>query len=619
MLLLGSRKKTPCVITLLFLLHLYQQAVAALDNKGTEFFIPFLPNYDSNAQALQLHLTAEVATTVTIEYPAKEPTFIASFEITPEKITTVELPLTADNWRPGEIANNTVRAFSTNEFVAYAANLNTTTSDAALALPVDTMNTDYIIASYFPAYGGSQFIVYAAYDNSTVTITSPVSTAFTTAGVPHTLTLSRGEAYYLNGNSNDDLSGTIIEASRPVGVINGTECANVPSDTSACDTVFEVAQPTQSWGKTILSANLPNRPSGSVYRVYASADDTEVTLDNVRLGKINRGEFIETKVIDGDHIFEGSNAIYVVQYMTGQTYQGAVSGDPAMGNMIPIGQFQKDYTFSTIGNGQFALQFLTIIASTSDVGRVQLDGSPIEAKHFNAIADSGFSTAIIELNEGTHTTSSPATSEYGHGITVEGFNSYNSFIYPGGAMFQFLNPIGDANPPICTITDNGVGTANDQRTSEDKNGNGILDDGEDINANGIVDEDTGIFFVELTTSTNTTMAVTPFTPADGTVSFNISQVDEQKAGFAAVSITDGAGNVCSANIAFSANIPMPCDADGDSDVDVDDLWAIVAARNTPADTNEAMDIDQDGTITLNDARLCALQYSHKWCASHELF
>lgn len=599
-------------------------AFAALDNKGNEFLIPFLPNASGVATVLQLHLTSEVVTTVDIQYPVNAPSFITSVNVVPGDITVVNLPASVDNWSTNAVSNNTVRATSNDEFVAYSVNLYPQSSDAALALPVDTMNTDYIVMSYpstFSSYGyNSHFIVYAAYDNTDVTITQSISAYGRTAGVPYTVSLNRGEAFYIQGASNGtngDLSGTIVESTRPVGLVNGNGCTQVPNGTTACDAIYEIAQPTQTWGKSVLTANLPNRAAGSTYRVFASADGTQVSLDGGALGSINRGDYIETGVIPGDHLFEGNQPIYVVQYMTGQDYPGVTrTGDPAMGNMIPAEQYLYDYTFSTVGGNQFASQFLTVIAQDSDVGFVLLDGVAIPGASFSAIGSTGFSSAVIPLTQGAHTTSSPSSSTFGHGITVEGYNPYDSFIYPGGALFGFIDPTGDPYDPVCSFNQaTGTGLATDNHPSEDTNGNDALDPGEDINGNGIIDADTGIFFVELSASTNTALTVDPFIPADGSVGFSVALVDDTQGGTATVTATDGAGNTCSVDIEFGGSVQPPCDLDADGDVDKDDISIIAAARNTPAAGNEALDIDHDGTITLNDARMCVVECTRNRCAT----
>lgn len=593
---------------------------AALDNKGTEFIIPFLPNAQGTATTLQLHLTSETATTVQVDYPVNTPTFSTSVAVTPGNITVVDIPLTADDWTPGAVANNAAIASSSREFVAYTVNLQYQSSDAALALPVDTMNTRYIVASYpavFSSYGYfSQMMAHAAYDNTVVTITPSTNVTGHPAGIPFTVTLNRGEAYYLEGSTNGatgDLSGTLIEASRPIGLINGNECTQIPNGYTACDHIYEFAQPVQTWGSAILAANLPNR-SGSVYRIFASENNTSITRNGISLGTINRGQFIDTGVIAGSHEFTGSNPIYVVQYMPGQNYPGSSSGDPAMGNMIPYAQYLNNYTFSTVGGSQFATQYLTLIAANSDLGSVLLDGVAVPAASFSPISGTGYSSAVLRLAEGVHTTSSPN----GHGITVEGYNSYDSFIYPGGALFQFINPKGDPFNPVCSADADGAGAFNggvtDNHPSEDANNNGVLDAGEDANGNNIIDADTGVFFVELINSTNASLSVDAFTPGDGQVSFVISRPDTNQPGSATVQATDGAGNTCTVDVAFEDEVePLPCDLDADQDVDRNDVNLIRAARNTVASPNDPRDTDKDGMITLNDARMCVVQCTRTNC------
>lgn len=57
-----------------------------------------------------------------------------------------------------------------------------------------------------------------------------------------------------------------------------------------------------------------------------------------------------------------------------------------------------------------------------------------------------------------------------------------------------------------------------------------------------------------------------------------------------------------------------CDIDNDGDVDVNDIDAIFAARGTETQATPALDMNQDGVITVNDARLCVLQCTQPECA-----
>lgn len=85
--------------------------------------------------------------------------------------------------------------------------------------------------------------------------------------------------------------------------------------------------------------------------------------------------------------------------------------------------------------------------------------------------------------------------------------------------------------------------------------------------------------------------------------------------------TDGWAAECtgliSTTITFVADEPQPSipgDLDGDGDVDRDDVNVILVYRNQPASVCPACDIDEDGTITVLDARKIVLMCTRPRCA-----
>ena len=598
-----------------FVLSISSASLAAVDNKGTEFIIAYNPNFDAGV-TIEMHLTSDVATSVDINYPMNAPTFTDTVAVTPGIITVVTLPITAaTNSIANTIQDNAVHVIANEEFVVYTVNRRFQSTDAALALPVDTMNTEYLVSGYLPVFN-SQFAVYASQDATTVTITPTNALLGHVAGIPFDVSLNRGEVYYGSSASSGgggDLTGSVISASRPVGMINGNRCVNVPSGTSACDHIYEVAQPVQSWGLTSAAANLPNRPNGTIYRIVASEDNTEVSINSVVQGTINRSEFIETSSLTGNQFFSADRPIFVTQYMTGQSAFGATLGDPAMGNIIPTEQYLTNYTFSTVGDTQFVEDYLTIIADNADVGSLLLDGVVVPAGSYTAIPGIDFSSAVIPLTDGTHTT----VSSNPHGITVEGFSGFDSYIYPGGALFGFINPTGDPFLPLCSVNTSGdlaSGSISDNTNDEDLNNNGVLDSGEDTNNNGVLDADTGVFFVNVLTSNNASVAVDSFNAGDGQVNVSIMRVDGSLPGNASVEGIDGAGNACLMEVVFDSNVGQMCDVDVDGDIDRLDLRAISLARGQSALPNDPRDSDMNGIISPADVKRCIPQCTASRCA-----
>lgn len=417
---------------------------SVVDNKGREFFVGFLPNFTSFARA-ELHLTSDVPTTATVQYPALLPVFQTSVDVEPGEISIVALPNSVHTgWPSGLILDNTVRVSSPDDLAMVLVNRLGATSDAALALPADALGTEYFVTTYrggfVNANDRSQFLVMALFDGTRVTITptAPLlaSGVLRPTGVPFEITLDRGQGFRGQAPPRADLTGTRIQADRPVSVLNGNICTNVPSNKLACDHIFETAHPVHTWGTSALVTNLPFRPKGSVYRVVAAEDDTEVRLDGALQTILQRGQFLETPSLPDSHLFTASRPIFITQYMTGSAEAGNGIGDPSMANMIPTDQYLTEHTFSTVGGSQFDLHFLSVIARSSSVGSILLDGAPMPPSQFTPIGTTGFSTAVVEIDGGSHTIASPEP----HGITVEGFGLADSYVYPGGARMEFLNP-----------------------------------------------------------------------------------------------------------------------------------------------------------------------------------
>ena len=425
-------------------------ASAQLSSAGNDFIVGFLNNYTGGAN-VELHLTSSVSMSVQVEYPVGT-NLGAPVALTPGNVSIVSIPSSASSgWTTGAPTLNAVRASSVNpsqRFTCYMINRIVFTSDAALALPVDSLGNFYRVITAEPTIGGdqtygSQFVVVATQNGTTVTITpSQNLQSGQPAGVPFNVTLNRGEGWIAVGTTSGatgDLTASTVQSSLPVSVTNGVGCVNI--DCGACDHVFEVAQAVQTWGTGIPAADLPGFDAEGVsYRIMAANNNTTVLQDGVSIGLLNAGEFLTTPRLTGGHFFDGQEAgnpkpIFVVQFMPGCATGICASGDPSIGNIVPAAQYLPAYTFSTVGGGQFLCNFVTIIAKDADVGTLTLDGVTVPAGSFTAIGTSGYSSALVPVDSGSHQTASTN----GHGLTVEGYNGFDSYLYPGGAALEAIN------------------------------------------------------------------------------------------------------------------------------------------------------------------------------------
>lgn len=317
----------------------------------------------------------------------------------------------------------------------------TYTNDAALLLPVNTWSGTFRVVSRehwvysswsYPGF----YAVTASEDNTTVVLTpsatgtSVSASAGVAANGTGTITLHSGDVLQVLTTSGD-LTGTLISADKPVQVIGGHECTNVPWNVTACDHLEEVIPPLQTVGYSYLvTAPLINAstPKARMVRVVATAPNTTITYDPAQGGAptslANAGDHFEINQTAASFMITASEKILVAEYMLGQDAGGDI-GDPAMTLAVAVLQYRSSYLFHAPTN--YSANYVNITAVTG--ATVTLDGAAVGG--FTAIGATGYSVARVQLSNsgnGNHT----ITSTDPFGITVYGYGQYTSYWYPGG-------------------------------------------------------------------------------------------------------------------------------------------------------------------------------------------
>jgi len=536
---------------------------AASGSAGKEFYVAFPPNLTmlSSPGNLSVFITGPKDTQGTVDVDGLD--FHTTFTVQANKVTAIALPKAAQALTARAVSKLGVHILAQDEVTVYGLNQESGSTDGYLALPVNALGMEYYALTYTGLGSSSpaQIALVAPFDNTQVTITPSKAFAATLDGTPFTITLNRGETYLVtNGN---EVTGTRILASAPIGVLCGVDAAHIPTYAEALDHIVEMMPPVSTWGKTFLTVPLATRLNGDFFRVVASEDGTKVTINGVLVATLERGAFFETVLKTRSRIDTSAPAL-LAQFSAGTSFDG-VNGDPFAMMIPPAEQFLSKYTFSTPAQG-FPNSFVNVVVPSGAVANLQLDGVAVDTSHFSPIGDSGFSGGQLPIGAGTHNMDSG--SDLSFGISVYGFGYHDGYGYPGGMSFKSINPVGDPYPPNLrlvplgdviqgTATDsedvnaNGVldtgedlnGNGKIDRRSEDLNGNGKLDAGEDGNANGVLDRDTGIFKVELLPgSSNIKLDVPPFVPGALAVQYSITRIDPTQPGNGTLHVEDGAGN-----------------------------------------------------------------------------
>ncbi|NVB82700.1 MAG: hypothetical protein HOV81_30265 [Kofleriaceae bacterium] len=316
------------------------------------------------------------------------------------------------------------------------------TNDASLLLPTNVWRARYYAAAW-PNTGTtnpSELGVTAMHDNTMVTITAKASTdaaqgapAFM-QGVAQTVMLNAGDVIEIAA-FNGDLSGSLIDADKPVQVISGHFCAVVPDlSTPACDHLEESMFPVDTLGTqyVINAPAVTTIPNGKVevIRIIATTANTALTYDppqaNAPTMIAQAGGFVDLVGNSQSFKITADQKILVAQYMEGQS-AGGNTGDPAMTLAVPVEQFRSEYLFHAPTS--YESNYVDV---TAPVGAtVMLDGTPL---NLTPIGTSGYALARVSAlnagpnNDGNH----QIQGTMAFGITVYGYGQYTSYWYPGG-------------------------------------------------------------------------------------------------------------------------------------------------------------------------------------------
>ena len=414
---------------------------------GSEFFVTFDSNTIDGSPTLLLYLSGPNDSTVSIDWPDGAS---STESVLANTITTVDATAHFANFQNTAVEGQTGRAAhftATSPITIYGLNLSEYTSDAFVSLPIESLGTAYR-ALTFPGNWPSRLSAVATdAGTTTVTVTPQNELNGHPAGTPYVITLAQGEVYTVTA---PDVSGTLITADKKISVTGSTDCVNIVS--GSCDHVVEVMPPITAWGMDFLLPDSINSQYRDSYRVLANEDGTVLTLGDTAVATLNAGE---VRTFGGAaasgplvQVLTSNKPVLVLNGFGGGDYAGQ-TGDPATTLVAPTRQLLKSYTVATPASG-FAVNILTVIAKTDNVGTVTLNNVAIDAAEFTPVASTAYSVARLLVAPGSYAISAQS----GVAVYVEGFNSANSYAYSGGyANVNLVDNPGGSNPlTSATIT-----------------------------------------------------------------------------------------------------------------------------------------------------------------------
>lgn len=280
-------------------------------------------------------------------------------------------------------AGQGIRVTSKAPIVCYFVTKIAFTSDGYLAIPTSGWGKEYNVSTYqahnwsmafSPPYNlASMTCIMAAYDNTRVFFTLVGNGITQTVGgqrigQTRQFQMNKGDVLPIASSLivGSTLAGSRIVATKPVGVLSGVQCADVPSDITACDHICEMELPMNTWGTEYHMTRNFGRQRGPFFQVFAKEPNTNIYVNGANVGFIgtkpqtNSPDWIEYNThgtnwqgANGNFVISGDKPINVTMFNQGQSLDG-IPQDPYQLVLSPLQQYQKQIIFATPGVGDAA-------------------------------------------------------------------------------------------------------------------------------------------------------------------------------------------------------------------------------------------------------------------------
>jgi hypothetical protein len=334
-------------------------------------------------------------------------------------------------------------------------------NDASLLLPSTALTGNYRVTmpagqpNPISGGNGAYFTITGTQDGTSVKVQlSPSGAIRAGAGIPATsaggifsFVLNKGDVVQVLSDPNTDPAGSLVQASKPVQVIGGISCANIPdTNTQACDHLEETVLPAETLGKRYLVAP-PTGPKGNtpghVVRMVGNVDGTKLTYKGQAPAgapaTINAGQVVKLGLVKGAFEVEGDHEFIVSTFMPGAMLldpdaSQEAKGDPSMSTATAVEQFRKKYVF--LAPDDYDISYADVLAPEGT--SLTLDGQPVTTAS-SPIQGTGYVVFRIKLGPGQGG-AHQLEADKEVGLQVMGYGSYTSYQYPGGSNLTLIAP-----------------------------------------------------------------------------------------------------------------------------------------------------------------------------------
>ena len=438
------------IFFLLFSCHLFAQNgtdnIKRSNYEGRHFFIGFMQNetqIDSRTGlALKIYITSNSNAKIDVDVPGYG---LTKYVIRKDSVLSLLINQALEMYRSEEVLKQSIEITSDVPVSVCAFSSQAYTSDGYSAIPVSHWGTEYVCMSYYNDQyqtsanmdpidsisnahpRQSEFMVIAAYDSTEITFQPKVVTEkgkqyFRT----YTITLNKGDCYLVKSiispKGTADLSGTIVNSTKPVGFLSGHVRTAVPYSLSyywdSKNHLVEMLMPTSAWGKRFITVPLGLGPQGDLIRLTNIKPNTKVTMmtnsgDAKYYDLTLPGSVEEYIFLNEPAVWVADQPIQICQYVAhAGTPDDDQFYDPAMVTVPPVEQYVSRILFQVPGDlvnalvpPQFTSHHCMMIIDTMALPSFRIDSVLVSLSYNmrpNKITGTPFVYGYFNLKPGKH-------------------------------------------------------------------------------------------------------------------------------------------------------------------------------------------------------------------------
>ena len=333
------------------------------------YYLGFFTNYPSVNSIISILLTTTNTQPVQYSIEAPSISYYLNGTVSVDDEVILNIPNSIEVESIYDQDKGIYLATSSDSVTVIGQNQESFTTESFFALPVIELDDVYV------HYGISvrRTVVHSATVYSTILIVGTENNTMMTLTVTQYVNIRVGNtvtslipgrqySYVINRLqtvyivSFEDLSGTKIVTDKPISVLSGHQCGNVPWNVGFCSHLIEQIPPTALWGKVYYTAPLANKRSYTI-KVLAAYNSTTVNIYcnyTIESHTINEGEFIDSISQMNEYCAIYSNKeVLLVQFSHGGSEDNNY-GDPMMTLVPAANQYLNEFDFSTIRNPSYS-------------------------------------------------------------------------------------------------------------------------------------------------------------------------------------------------------------------------------------------------------------------------